>query len=571
MISAEIKFVIKNLLKQKRKLILVGITGITGAACKSYMSIFIQRMIDASSSQDKLMSIAWIGLALAATVAISRYFHIFTMNVVSENVSQDLRQQLQYKFLNLDLKFHNNYMTGSGGLLSRTFNDVRIIQDGLRLFADLFSAPLTFVLLIVALFTLDFHLTLYILLVGPLLAFVLARLSRSIRKYSLMGIEQLEKITSTIKESLDGVRTIQSFSLQNILSGKLKKEGSEYIHMRTMIHGRIEFMGPFTEFLATFIVLAIFFYFSNKIGLGQATTGSLMGFITAMLQINEPIKKFQEAYVRLQETKVSAIRIKSMIEEKSIIEENQNAEKFPDQWSEINYKNITFSYSTDQILLKDFSLKIKKGQSVAFVGESGSGKSTVANLLARFYDPQNGEILIDQKNINQLSLSSLRQNISLVSQDIFLFSDTIEKNIQAGQSDYNSSRIVQCAMAASAHAFIQKMHLGYQTNVGERGNLLSGGEKQRIAIARAFYKDSPILILDEATSALDSVSEEQVQQGLEHLMKGRTTFVIAHRLSTVKNADIIVVLKKGQVVEIGSHAELIERGTEYFKLFQTQS
>jgi ATP-binding cassette subfamily B protein/subfamily B ATP-binding cassette protein MsbA len=571
MISPELRFVLKNLFKQKRKLILVALTGITGAACKSYMSIFIQRMIDSSSSYDKLMSIAWIGVALAATVAISRYFHIFTMNVVSENVSQDLREQLQYKFLNLDLKFHNNYITGSGGLLSRTFNDVRIIQDGLRLFADLFSAPLTFVFLIVALFTLDYQLTIYILLVAPLLAFVLGRLSRSIRKYSLMGIEQLEKITSTIKESLDGVRTIQSFSLQNILSTKLKKEGADYIHMRTKTHSRIEFMGPFTEFLATFIVLGIFFYFSTKISLGTATTGSLMGFVTAMLQINEPIKKFQEAYVRLQETKVSAVRIRSMIEEKSVIEENAMAAKFPHAWNEINYKNITFSYSGEHILLKDFNLKITRGQSIAFVGESGSGKSTIANLLARFYDPQSGEISVDGKNINQFSLASLRENISLVSQDIFLFSDTVEKNIQAGQQIYDSSRIVKCAIAASAHQFIQKMPLGYQTNVGERGGLLSGGERQRIAIARAFYKDSPILILDEATSALDSVSEEQVQIGLEHLMKGRTTFVIAHRLSTVRSADMIVVLKKGQVVETGTHDQLIQTGGEYFKLFQTQS
>lgn len=571
MIAPELRFVLKNLFKQKRKLILVALTGIIGAACKSYLSIFIQKLMDSTGSPERLMTLAWIGLAIAGTMALSRYFHIFTMNVVSEKVSQDLREQLQNKFLNLDLKFHNNYMTGSGGLLSRTFNDVRIIQDGLRLFADLFSAPLTFVGLLVALFMMDSHLTLYILLVAPLLAFVLGRLSRSIRKYSLMGIEQLERITSTIKESLDGVRTIQSFSLQNILRRKLQKEGEDFIHMRTKIHSRIEFMGPFTEFIATIIVLGIFFYFSSKIAAGKATTGNLMGFIAAMLQINEPIKKFQEAYVRLQETRVSGKRIRSMIEEKTIIEDNANAEVFPSQWTTIEYKNIAFAYSDEQILLKDFNLKVHWGQSIAFVGESGSGKSTVANLLGRFYDPQGGEIIVDGKNINQFTLASLRQNISLVSQDVFLFSDTIEKNIQAGIAEYDPNRIVKCAMAASAHQFIQKMPLGYQTNVGERGNLLSGGEKQRVAIARAFYKDSPILILDEATSALDSVSEEQVQVGLEHLMKGRTTLIIAHRLSTVKNADIIVVLKKGQIVEQGSHEELLQKNGEYFRLFQSQS
>lgn len=570
MISPEIKFVLKNLLKQKTKLIVVAITGILVAISKGSLSILVKELFDASDSSERLMGLAWIGLAIALVMTVGRYFHIFTMNMASENVSQDLREQLQNKFINLDLKFYNNYVTGSGGMLSRTFTDVRIIHDGLRLFADLFSAPLTFIFLLFALFRLDHMLTFYILLVAPLLAFVLGRLSRSIRKYSLMGVEQVERITSTIKESLDGVRTIQSFSLQNILKGKLQKEGQDYISMRAKIHSRVESMGPFTEFLATIIVLMIFFYFSSQISSGNATAGNLIGFVTAMLQINEPVKKFQEAYVRVQEMRVSAKRIRSMIEEKTIIEDNVNAESFPEQWTSIEYKDVSFAYAEDQVLLKNFNLKVQKGESIAFVGESGSGKSTVANLLARFYDPQLGEITVDNKNINKFTLASLRQNISLVSQDVFLFSDTIEKNIQAGAAEYNPDRIVRCALAASAHQFIQKTPMGYQTNVGERGNLLSGGEKQRIAIARAFYKDSPILILDEATSALDSVSEEQVQSGLEHLMKGRTTFIIAHRLSTVKDADRIVVLKKGQIVEQGTHEELISKQGEYHRLFNTQ-
>lgn len=571
MLSKELQFVFRNLIKQKAKLIIVALAGITTAAAKGYLPIFVQQMIAASSSTEKLMSIAWIGLALALIASISRYFHIFTMNVVAENVSQDLREQLQYKFINLDLKFHNQYSTGTGGLLSRTFNDVRIIQDGLRLFADLFSAPLTFIFLLVALFRLEAQLTLYILIAAPVLALVLGRLSKSIRKYSLMGTQQLEKITSTIKESLDGVRTIQAFSLQNILSSKLKSEGNDFLKMRRKIHGYIEFMGPFTEFLATLIVLGIIFYFSAKIAKGTSDTSNLIGFITAMLQINEPIKKFQEAYVRTQETKISAVRIQSMIDEKSIIEDNEKAKPFPKKWDLIEYKNINFSYDQNHPILRNFNLKVKKGQTVAFVGESGSGKSTAANLLARFYDPQSGEILIDQTNIDMFSLQSLRKNISLVSQDVFLFSDTIERNIIAASEVEDSTKVVQCAMAASAHQFIMKMPEGYQTHVGERGNLLSGGEKQRVAIARAFYKDSPILILDEATSALDSVSEEQVQQGLDLLMKGRTTFIIAHRLSTVRHADLILVFKKGEIVEQGTHDQLVSNQNEYYRLFQAQS
>ncbi len=535
MISSELKCVIQDLLTHKKKLFIVAIAGIIMALCKGYLPLFIQQMVSYSNSTEKLFSIAWIGLAIAFVMTSSRYLHIFTMNVIAENVSQTLREKLQRKFIHLDLKFHNKYASGSGGLLSRTFFDVRVIQDGLRLFADIFSAPLTFIFLITALFKLEFQLTLYILVAAPVLAILLRQVSKSIRKYSLLGTEQLEKITSTIKESLDGVRTIQSFSLQNILQNKLSALGADYIGMRKKIHGRIELMGPFTEFLATLIVLGIIFYFSTKISKGTADTSQLIGFITAMLQINEPIKKFQEAYVRIQETRVSAKRIYSMLEEKSELENQTNPQPIPADWKSIEYKNVHFSYDDENILLENFNLKIQRGQTVAFVGESGSGKSTVANLLARFYDPQSGDILFDQTNIKSFSLQELRQNISLVSQEVFLFSDSIEKNIQAGSDTFDFEKIQSCAKAAFADDFISRLPEKYQSNVGERGNGLSGGEKQRVAIARALYKNSAILILDEATSALDSVSEEQVQLGLNILMKGRTTFVIAHRLSTIQN------------------------------------
>ena len=386
-----------------------------------------------------------------------------------------------------------------------------------------------------------------------------------------MGMQQLEDITSTVKESLDGVRTIQSFSLQNILRNKLVRQGADFIFMRKKIHSRIEFMGPFTEFLAAFLILGIMFYFAERIREGSSDEGVLMGFVTAMLQINLPIKKFQEAYVRIQETRVSAVRVFSMLEESSALVEPADPTPFPESWSQIEYKNITFAYEAEKPLLKNFNLVVKKGTTVAFVGESGSGKSTLANLLMRFYDPDQGEILIDRKNIKDFSLNELRNKMALVSQDVFLFSDSIEKNIQAGIAEFNPEKIKISAQAAHALEFIEKMPDKFKTAVGERGNLLSGGEKQRVAIARAIYKDAPILILDEATSALDSVSEEKVQMGLQELVKGRTTFIIAHRLSTIQGADMILVLKNGRVVEQGTHKELVDQGREYFRLFQTQT
>lgn len=566
----ELKKVIKELLTFKKYLAIIALTGVTGSLFKGYIAIFIKDLMDAAKSDPThLKTMVWLGVVLSLGIGISRYIHIFLMNVTAERVSQSLREKLQSKFMRLNLKFHNNYAAGSGGLISRTMNDIRIVHDGLRLFADLFTAPLLFVVLLFNLFYLDKRLITYILVVVPILLFLLQRISKGIRKYSIYGIEQLEKMSSTIKESLDGVRTIQAFNLEKTMEDRLKSQGAEFIQMRRKIHALIESMGPITEFIATFLILAVMYYFSEKMSKEEATTGVLIGFITALMQIGEPIKKFQEAYVRIQETRVAAARIFQMLDEKSEIEELEGATEFPSDWKTIEYKNIDFSYG-DEKLIQNFSLTVNKGQVVAFVGESGSGKSTLANLLARYYDPQNGSIMIGGKNINEIKLSELRKNIGLVSQDVFLFSDTIEKNILASTEVTELSLIEKSAKAAFAHEFISRLPMQYQTQTGERGGLLSGGEKQRVGIARAFLKDAPILILDEATSALDSISEEQVQKGLETLMKGRTTFVIAHRLSTIQNADLILVLNRGKIVESGTHAELLSRKGEYSRLFEMQ-
>ena len=608
MLSPELKSTLKELTTFKKNLIVVAIAGVFNAIFKACFPMYIKLLLDystpaatggavlslptavksnfifdfltsyldqlkkflaASSTTDNFKTLAYIGIAIAVGGGISRYFHIFVMNIVSEKVSQALRQKLQAKFMKLNLKFHNTYESGSGGLISRTMNDIRIVQDGLRLFADFFSAPLMFVFVMYNLFTLDSKLTTYLLLIVPVLIVFLRLISKGIRKYSIFGIEQLERITSTVKESLDGVRTIQAFTLEGLMETRLKRQGDDFIDMRKKVHARVELTGPITELIATFMILGVIFYFSQRISMGAATAGSLIAFVVALLQINEPIKKFQEAYVRIQETRVAASRIFVMLDEKHEIEELPSATQFPQDWNEIEYRDIRFAYG-EQTLINKFNLKIKRGQIVAFVGESGSGKSTLANLLARFYDPDQGQILIGQTDIKNIRLSELRKNIGMVSQDVFLFSDTIEKNIQAGIETKSIEDVHGASKAAFAHDFILKQSAQYNTKVGERGNLLSGGEKQRVGIARALYKDAPILILDEATSALDSVSEVQVQRGLETLMKGRTTLIIAHRLSTIQNADQILVLQKGQIVEQGTHQELLSKEGEYKRLFQTQ-
>lgn len=568
---SELRPLLKEMRPHLKKVYVVAITGVIYSVAMARMLLILKDLQDsfAKGSTNHVAEVSAIAICLALVAAVSRYFHIFLMNFISELVVNSLRVKLQNKFMRLNLSFHSNYAAGSGGLLSRILNDIKVIQDGLRMVADFFREPLLAVLLLGNLFYLNWRLTLALLILMPPLLYFLRQISRSLRKYVIGGQENLEKMTSTIKESLDGVRIIQSFNLENVLSQKLQKESGDYLEIRRRIHARVEIMGPVTEFVATFVILGIFFYFSKEVAAGTITTGAVLAYIASMMAINQPVKKLQESYVRIQETIVATDRVFAIINEPSEVPESTKNLPFPKDWKTITYKNVSFSYH-QQVTLKNINFELHRGDHVAFVGESGSGKSTIVNLLERFYDPAEGEILIDGVNIRDIDLKDLRRNVALVSQDVFLFSDSIERNIQAGDFNRPSTDVEPVAKSANAHQFIVTSGKGYKGLVGDRGNLLSGGEKQRVSIARAFFKNAPILILDEATSALDSASEVEVQNGLDLLMEGRTALVIAHRLSTIQGADRIFVLKKGQIVEIGTHNELLALKGEYSKFYELQ-
>lgn len=568
----EIFKLLKEIKPYKKMLAVIAITGILYSSAFAKLIMNLKHINDSFQTGDssKVAQVGLFTMGLALVVAVSRYYHIFTMNYLSEIVVNNLRLRLQKKFMNLNLSFHTTYSAGSGGLISRIINDIRTIQDGLRMVADFFREPLLAIYLLFNLFYLNWRLTLAILILLPLILVFLKQISKSLRKYVHWGQENLEKMTSTIKESLDGVRIIQSYNLESELSKKLTAESTNYLDIRKKMHARIEVMSPIVEFIATAVIISIFFYFSGEIAKGTITTGDVLAYIGSLMAINQPIKKLQESYVRIQETIVASQRVHSILDNPSEVPQQGKNLPFPSNWEKITYKNVSFAYGNEQIL-KDISFEILRGEQIAFVGESGSGKSTIVNLLERFYDPTAGQILIDDINIIDINLKELRENIALVSQDVFLFNDTIERNIAAGKPVKNSSDIIASAQAANAHSFIQKTAQQYQTLVGDRGSLLSGGEKQRLSIARAFYKNSPILILDEATSALDSASEQEVQKGLEKLTEGRTSFVIAHRLSTIQNVDKIFVLKSGRIAEIGKHSDLISHQGEYFKFFNLQT
>ena len=573
----EIKKILTQLSPYKSTIVLVIITGILTGVAQTATLKFLKDLVDTmsqvpESGQVSMNSIYYyvsIILGLALFASINRYLHFFSMNMISEKVCIGLRRKIQERFLRLNLSFHNSYATGSGGLLSRVTNDVVTIQHGLRLVADLFREPILFVLMIGTLFYIDWKLTLSIIFILPLISLFLKQLARSLRKYGQASQEILEKITNTIKESLEGVRVIQSFNLETEMEDRFKKEAQEYLETRRKVHSRTEIASPVTEFIVTALFIGLIVYMGLEISSGGYTLGDFTWYTGALLSLQKPVKKLQESFVKVQETLVAIKRTFAIIENNSIVPENPSPIPFPENWQTIEFKDISFSYGEKKVLDR-FSLTVERGKKIALVGSSGSGKSTVVNLLKRFYDSTQGDILIDGISIKNFSLPVLREKIALVSQDVFLFNQSIAYNIQSGNFEKSESDILNAAQLANASKFIEESENKYDTIVGERGNRLSGGEKQRISIARAILKNAPILILDEATSALDSASEADVQEGLDHLMENKTAFIVAHRLSTIAHADQIVVLDQGRIVEQGTHSELLQKKGTYFRFSQLQ-
>lgn len=499
---------------------------------------------------------------------VLRYILAVQMRFIAEAVTARLRVRLMDHLLHLNLSFHGASENGSGGLMSRILNDMNVLKEGLFYLFELIVEPIAAIVIIIAMLVNDWRLTLFCLATAPLFIFVLRKTSRSLKKYGHRSQGDLEKITETLKESLDGIRVIQSFNLQSYQNKRFSAQTEDFLKLRLKILQRESAASPINEVLASVLIAALIYFQHGSIAEAQSTSGAFLAFMALAGFLQEPIKKMQEAFVRIQQSIVVCERVEHILDSEQIIKQSDNPVRFPENWQEIEFRNIGFSYGGEPIL-KSVNLKVKKGQQVALVGTSGSGKSTLVNLLPRFFDPNEGDILIDGVSIRQMDLADLRQHIALVTQDVFLFNDTVENNIRTGNL-LRPREVEPSAQKAHAHDFLVRAPNAYQSLMGDRGGRFSGGEKQRVSIARAIYKDAPILILDEATSALDSVSELEVQKGLNSLMENRTTFVIAHRLSTVRQADLILVMKQGEIVEKGSHSDLMQAMGEYAQLYKTQ-
>lgn len=520
------------------------------------------------NDKDKSLYLPFIICGVWIIVSILRFFHMYIMRFITEVIAINFRKKLMNKYLRLDLSYVQNFQSGSGGLMSRMMNDIVIIQHDLMKIAVLFREPILILLIFGYLLYIDWKLVVIILIAAPIITQILKYLGKKLRAVGISNQEKMEELTKTLKESLDGTRIVQSFNLEDELNAKFDKQADDYLELRRKIVKFEEAAGPLSETISTFALAVLLVYIGTQILDGQLKLGQFLSFSIALTMLSESIRKVQQSYIKLQQVTVAVTRMNEVLNTEQMVPQVSQPEAFPKSWDNISFNDVSFKYGEDLILNK-INLNVKKGEMVALVGTSGGGKTTLVNLLPRFFDVSDGNIKIGDTVTANMKLSDLRDHIALVSQDVFLFSDTIKNNIQYGSK--TNTNIEQACKYAYAHDFIMKAPNGYDTEVGEIGSKMSGGQKQRLSIARAFLKDAPILILDEATSALDYESEQEVQKGLQKLMVGRTVFVIAHRLSTVINADKIIVLDKGKVCEQGTHDELVKLNGEYAKLYHMQN
>ncbi len=556
----------------KKRMFFVLLFGVLISGMKALTPELLRRLSDAWTSGDQAMS--WqIPLIICGTwmlAAALRYYHLYWMLYISELVAVNLRRRLMNKYLTLNLGFFQSFVRGSGGLISRMLNDITVIQGGFQKVSDILREPFMVVFIFGYLLYIDWRLTLFILIAVPVTTAVLRKFAKSVRKYSRQNQESMEDLTQILKESLDGTRIVQSFNLQGEMRQRFEDQAVDFLRSKSKMISREEASGPVSESVASLFVAMLLLYIGQRALQAETTVGDFMSFIFALGLLADSSKKVQGGYIKMQASAVALDRLNSILNDTSIVHEVAEPKSFPRDWQDIEFRGVSFKYDNDYVL-RNINLTIRRGEQVALVGSSGAGKSTLINLLPRFFDPTSGQIFIGGVSIHDMRLTELRENIALVTQDVFLFSDSVEKNIWSGDFAKSPDGVEPAAKLANAHEFIQRNPDGYDSRVGERGARFSGGEKQRISIARAIFKNAPILILDEATSALDSESELEVQKGLDSLMKGRTALVIAHRLSTIAKCDRIVVMDRGEIIEQGNHNELMVQKGSYYKFFQLQS
>ena len=531
---------------------------------------YIKQILDEvflAKDGQKLIMVCFGVIVLYALTGVFKYFQDFLTRYISESVSRTVRNNLYKKFTYFSFDYHVKNKLGH--MMSKVINDVVYLNDGLTAITLLAKEPITIIALLVYACYLDWKLMLVSALVAPVLAVFFMIVGKKVQKYSRKSLEKIADLSSVVQETFSGIRIIKAFILEKKMNRKFASENNDYFRVRIKT-ARIEVLSsPLTETICIFVGAGILFLGGIQVVEGTKTVGSFFAFLAAVGLVLDPLRKINIANLRINTAIAGAKRIFEVLDYDEKILKVEKPRKLMGIENNIEFVNVGFTYG-DHLVLDKISFKVDAGKSVAFVGASGVGKTSLVNLIPRFYDICEGKILIDGVSLNEFNLTSLRSKIALVTQETFLFNDSVYNNINYGNLKATKEEVIEAAKAANAHNFIMELPDNYDTYLGDRGMNLSGGQRQRLAIARALLKNAPILILDEATSSLDTEAEKLVQGAIENLMKGRTTFVIAHRLSTIKNADKIIVLKDGKIFESGTHGDLVSKMGEYFQQYNLQ-
>lgn len=538
---------------------------------KNNLYYFLQMQIDVHGAQYVLLLLGACLVLLTGLKCLTAWLANYFMVPIRTGVLRDLRAQLYKKVVSLPIGFFTEERKGD--VMSRMTNDVNEVEASIMSTLDmLFKDPIMILVYLITLFTISWQLTLFVLVLLPVAGLLIGRIGRSLKRASTKGQEQNAEILTQIDETLGGLRVVKAFNAESKLTHRFLNLINATRATFNRINRRYYLAHPVSEFLGTALI-AILLWFGGTLILGDYSSidaATFIYYLVIFYSIIGPAKDLSKATYGIRRGMASLERIDKILNTEATIREVEKPNQISDFQSIIRYEDVSFSYQADRPVLKGINLAIHKGQTIALVGQSGSGKTTMADLLPRFYDPIKGKITIDGVDIREVKTYDLRALMGNVNQEAILFNDTFYNNITFGVESATMEQVRQAARIANADDFIMATPDQYQTTIGDRGSRLSGGQRQRISIARAILKNPPILILDEATSALDTESEKLVQEALENLMKDRTTLVVAHRLSTIRNADLICVLHEGQIVEQGTHDELLAKNGYYRRLIEMQ-
>ncbi len=538
---------------------------------KNNLYYFLQAQIDTNGAQHVLLLLGACLVLLTGFKCLTAWLANYFMVPIRTGVLRDLRAQLYKKVVSLPIGFFTEERKGD--VMSRMTNDVNEVEASIMSTLDmLFKDPIMILVYLITLFTISWQLTLFVLILLPIAGFLIGRIGRSLKRASTKGQEQNAEILTQIDETLGGLRVVKAFNAESKLTQRFLNLINATRATFNRINRRYYLAHPVSEFFGTALI-AILLWFGGTLILGEHSNidaATFIYYLVIFYSIINPAKDLSKATYGIRRGMASLERIDKILNTESSIRNIENPKQLTEFQSVIRYENVSFSYQSDRPVLQHIHLDIHKGQTIALVGQSGSGKTTMADLLPRFYDPIAGRITIDGVDIREVKTFDLRALMGNVNQEAILFNDTFYNNITFGVESATMEEVRKAARIANADDFIMATLDQYQTTIGDRGSRLSGGQRQRISIARAILKNPPILILDEATSALDTESEKLVQEALENLMKDRTTLVVAHRLSTIRNADLICVLHEGQIVEQGTHDELLAKNGYYRRLIEMQ-